>query len=270
MRRVMSVAIAAAMLAGCVTQDRVSFRPTSAAQMPIYRDGRSAIVSTDSVTRVVISPKLREQGRGQRPIFVVAIQNGGSAPVNFTLATVNAELNVGGTPRPLQVISYEQLVQEERTAQITGLILGAVMIGAGAAVASGQPTYRNAVLAGSLAGAGTATMIASADRGEEAIGRFEETIMKDHTVLPGEWFGGQMHLEAPRDVPREQVANYRLVIRLDPDTHAFDIAQTPTRQAIGRRATGTATALACGPHSTKMAPEGAISACGKVGRSRLT
>lgn len=228
MRRVMSAALAAAMLAGCVTTDRVSFRPTSASQMPIYRDGRSAIVSTGSVTRVVISPKLREQGRGQRPIFVVAIQNGGSTPVNFTLATVNAELNVGGAPRPLQVISYEQLVQEERTAQVAGLILGAVMVGAGAAVASGRPTYRNAVLAGSLAGAGTATMIASADRGEEAIARFEETVMKDHTVLPGEWFGGQMHLEAPRDVPREQVANYRLVIRLGPDTHTFDIAQTPT------------------------------------------
>lgn len=230
MHRVGAVVLVTLILAGCVTTDRVSFRPTAPTQMPLYRDGRAAMASTGSMTRVVISPKPRQQQRGQRPVFVVAIQNGGNAPVNFTLAGVSAELAHGGASRPLQVISYEQLVQEERTAQVVGIVLGAAMIGAGAAVASGRPSYGNAMLAGSLAGAGAGTMIGSAERGDEAIARFEETVMKDHTVMPGEWFGGQMHIQAPSDIPADQIANYRVTIRLGPDTHTFDVVQTPGRQ----------------------------------------
>lgn len=230
MRKALTVATCAAMLAGCVTTDRVSFTPTSASQMPLFRDGRSAIASTIGATRVVLSPKLRQQNRGQRPIFVVAIQNGGNQPVNFTLAGVSAEISGPGATRHLHVISYEQLVQEAQAEAMAGLILGVALIGAGAAVSSGRPTYSNAVLAGSLTGAGVGTMIGSAERSEEAIARFEETVMKDHTIMPGEWFGGQMHLQAPSDIPPDQVANYRLTIRLGNDAHVFDIVQTPTRR----------------------------------------
>lgn len=230
MRRVCCVALAAAMLAGCVTTDRVSFRPTGPGQLPIYRDGRAAMASTGSVTRVVVVPKLRQQQRNQRPVFVVAIQNGGAQPVNFMLASTTVELTRSGGVQPLQVVSYEQLVQEARNEQIAGLILGAVLIGAGAAAASARPTYSNAVLVGSLTGAGVGTMIGSAERGDEAIARFEEVVMKDHTVMPGEWFGGQLHVQAPSDIPADQTATYRVTIRLGPDTHAFDVVQTPGRQ----------------------------------------
>ena len=34
--------------------------------------------------------------------------------------------------------------------------------------------------------------------------RFEEVVMKDHTVMPGEWFGGQLHVQAPSDIPADQ------------------------------------------------------------------
>lgn len=226
----MALVAAGGLLAGCVTTDRVTFRPTNPNQMALYRDGRAAMASTGSETRVVIGPKPRQQQRVQRPVFVVAIQNSGQRPVNFTLAGVTAELTHGGVVRPLQVIAYEQLVQEARNEQIAGLILGAVMIGAGAAVASGRPTYSNAVLSGALTGAGVGTMVGASDRGDEAIARFEETVMKDHTVMPGEWFGGQMHIQAPSDIPVDQVANYRVTIRLGPDTHIFDVVQTPGRQ----------------------------------------
>jgi hypothetical protein len=170
MRRICSVALAATMLAGCVTTDRVSFRPTAPTQMALFRDGRAAMASTGSATRVVISPRPRQQQRAQRPVFVVAIQNGGAHPVNFTLAGVTAELSAAGTSRPLQVISYEQLVQEARAEAVAGLIIGVALIGAGAAVAGSSGSYSNAVLAGSLAGAGVGTMVGSAERSEEASG----------------------------------------------------------------------------------------------------
>ncbi len=230
MRRIWSVAFAATMLAGCVTTDRVSFRPTAPTQMALFRDGRAVMASTGTATRVVISPKPRQQQRAQRPVFIVAIQNGSAQPVNFTLAGVTAELSASGTSRPLQVIGYEQLVQEARAEAVAGLIIGVALIGAGAAVAGSSGSYSNAVLAGSLAGAGVGTMVGSAERSEEAIARFEETVMKDHTVMPGEWFGGQMHIQAPSDIPADQIANYRLTIRLGPDAHVFDVVQTPGRQ----------------------------------------
>jgi hypothetical protein len=63
--------------------------------------------------------------------------------------------------------------------------------------------------------------------GELNLQRLEQTILKDHTVLPGEWYGGTIVLEVP---PRGagDITEYTISVRFGGEVHEFQVRQTPT------------------------------------------
>ncbi len=112
------VALAALPLAGCVTNETVSFRASGSGQQAIIRDGQSALVSRQKNSLVLVRPASREIATGGRPVFVVGINNISPKPVNFLVTQVEASQMVGEQAFAMQVITYEALVQEEKNRQV--------------------------------------------------------------------------------------------------------------------------------------------------------
>lgn len=52
----------------------------------------------------------------------------------------------------------------------------------------------------------------------------EQTVIKDNTLLPGEWYGGQLHLQPPSsdDGP---VKTYTIVVVVGADRHEITVVQ---------------------------------------------
>ena len=128
MRTVFTLA-AAALCAGCVTTETVQFQ-AKADQQAIVRDGQPALVSQRKNSLVIARPAAREFQIGGRPVFVLAIYNRTGTPQDFRVANVQVTQVVHGEATPLKVVTYEMLVQEERTRQVfaaigTGLAAGA-------------------------------------------------------------------------------------------------------------------------------------------------
>lgn len=51
-------------------------------------------------------------------------------------------------------------------------------------------------------------------------------MIKDNTLMPGEWYGGQLHLAPPTDQgggPK----TYTIVITVGTERHVIDVAQGP-------------------------------------------
>jgi hypothetical protein len=69
-----------------------------------------------------------------------------------------------------------------------------------------------------------ANMAAVQARGQERLGELQNTILKDNTVLPGEWVGGVVVLDVPT-AAADGVANYQLNIRFGDEVHSFDVVQ---------------------------------------------
>jgi len=54
----------------------------------------------------------------------------------------------------------------------------------------------------------------------------ELAVIKDNTMMPGEWYGGQLHITPPTDQgggPK----TYTIVITVGTDRHVIDISQGP-------------------------------------------
>ena len=127
---------------------------------------------------------------------------------------------VRGTDVGLKVITYEQLVSEEKTRQVIAAI-GTGLAVAGNSMAASQAGYYHststvstprgaymvqtngysptaAAIAQSNAGAQNAEMVgATIERGQANMAALEQAVIKDNTLLPGEWYGGQLHLQPP-------------------------------------------------------------------------
>jgi hypothetical protein len=83
----------------------------------------------------------------------------------------------------------------------------------------------NAQLAQQAASAQTNAEIATMQaEGERNLQALNQTILKDHTVLPGEWYGGTIVMERPPR-PDQEVAQYNLSIRFGGEVHEFQIRQ---------------------------------------------
>ena len=61
-----------------------------------------------------LGPASRQFVSGARPIYVVGIYNLSAAPVEFRVANIDATQVVNGEASTLKVITYEQLVTEDR------------------------------------------------------------------------------------------------------------------------------------------------------------
>src|SRR5262245_2918042 len=106
------------------------------------RDGQAALVSRGKTSLVLVRPASREFRSGNRPVFVVGINNMGPTPLDFRVADVQAAQLIGDQVVGLKVITYEELVREERTRQTLQAILVGVAA-AGNAYSASQAGYYN-------------------------------------------------------------------------------------------------------------------------------
>jgi hypothetical protein len=246
------VALAALPLAGCVTNETVSFRASGSGQQAIIRDGQSALVSRQKNSLVLVRPASRQIATGGRPVFVVGINNISPKPVNFLVAQVEASQMVGEQAFPMQVITYEALVQEEKNKQVGRAILAGLAAGANAygASQSGYGSYQsithtprgsytttgtyfsptaNAIAQNRAAAQNEAMISATIEQGQANLATLEQSVVKDNTLMPGEWYGGQLHLAPPVDGAGGASKNYVLTLMVGNDRHMIDVSQGAAR-----------------------------------------
>jgi hypothetical protein len=252
MRKLVALFALAAFSAGCVTTDRARFMP-GPGQTELTRDGRPAVSSAAKNSLALMRTKNRDVQQRSRVPFVVAFQNRSSAPINFNVRDVEAIQTIPGQgDQRIEVITFEKLEQEERTRQVVGAILLGVAAGANAAAAAraghfqtnttiytprgtyfGTTTgYSPALAAAASANAAAQNnlMISQAvEQGQANMARLENEYVKDHTILPGEWYGGTLAIEAPISGSDEAPKTYQMRIRVGPDVHTFRISQEPNK-----------------------------------------
>lgn len=142
----------------------------------------------------------------------------------------------------MRVVTYEMLAQEETNRQVARAILAGV---AGAANAYGAsqagrgsyitPSGRTgtfysptaAVIAQNNAALQNEAMFAATvETGQRNMAALEQTVIKDNTLMPGEWYGGQLHLAPPTDQSGGPKL-YSIVITVGTDRHVIEVAQGP-------------------------------------------
>jgi hypothetical protein len=143
----------------------------------------------------------------------------------------------------MKIVTYEMLVQEEKNRQIAAAILTGVA-SAGNAYSASQAGYGHyttpsgrsgtfysptaAAIAQNNAAAQNDAMIgATIESGQRNMAVLEQSVIKDNTLMPGEWYGGQLHLAPPTDQGGAQKM-YTIVITVGSDRHVINIAQGPT------------------------------------------
>lgn len=246
---VMRIALAlsvAAFCAGCVTTETVQFQPLPD-QQAIVRDGQPALVSQRKSSLVIARPAAPQFEIGDRPVFVIAIYNRTSGPEDFRVANVQVTQTVHGEAVQLNVITYEMLVQEEKTRQVFAAIGTGLVAGANAYSASGAGYYNSnstvytqrgvyqvsttgysptaAAIAQTNANAQNAEMIsATIERGQANMAMLERGIIKDNTLMPGEWYGGLLHLQPLVSGDGSQ-KTYTISVLVGSDRHEITIVQ---------------------------------------------
>ena len=237
---------AALTLAACVTTETAQFKP-SAGQETMIRDGNPAIVSKKPRSIVLARPASREIQNGGRPVYIIAAFNSGSEPVLLSTSNIHVEQFIDGQPAGnLKVMSYNDLVQEERSKQVLAAVLVGVAAGANAASAQNAGYYNSrstiytprgtatvyttgyspaaAAIAQGNANAQNAAMMASVvERGQQNMLALEQQVLKDNTVMPGEWIGGQVHIAPPAKTAG--MKEYRITVTIGSDVHEIDVAQ---------------------------------------------
>lgn len=230
---------AALLCAGCVTTETVQFRAQSD-QQAIVRDGQAALVSRKKKSLVIARPASRQFQIGGRPVFVLAINNLTNLPQDFRVSDVQVMQTVRGETVELKVVTYEMLVQEEKTRQVFAAVMTGVAAGANSYSASRAGYYNSNstvytprgtyqvhttgysptanAIAQSNASAQNAEMIsATIERGQQNLGMLEQGVIKDNTLMPGEWYGGQLHI-APL-ASDETTKNYTISVQVGLERH---------------------------------------------------
>jgi hypothetical protein len=236
------VALCAA-LGGCVsTGETVAFRASNPQQQAMMRDGQPALVSRQKNSLVLVRPASRQVRTNGRPVFVVGINNFGKQPVDFRVSEVDATQHVGASDYGMQVVTFEMLVQEEKNRQVAAAILTGVA-GAANAYSASRAGYGSYTTPGGRTGtfySPTAAVIAqnnaamqneamfaaTVETGQRNMATLEQSVIKDNTLMPGEWYGGQLHLAPPTDQPGGQ-KTYTIIITVGSDRHVIDVAQGP-------------------------------------------
>jgi hypothetical protein len=241
--RIFGVAALCAAVSGCVTAEAVSFKSSNPQQQALMRDGQPALVSRQKTSLVLVRPAARKLQLGGRPVFVVGINNLSRGPVEFKVEQIEVNQLVAGQQYPMQVVTYEMLVQEEKSRQVAMAVLSVAAAGANAYGASraGYGTYTTpsgktgtfysptaAAIAQNTAAAQNDAMIsATIEQGQANMAALEQTVIKDNTLLPGEWYGGQLFLSPPTDPPQGSAKSYTIVITVGADRHVIEVAQAP-------------------------------------------
>jgi hypothetical protein len=242
------IAFVCALACSACMQETVRFE-AKPSQQAMTRDGQPALISQKKSTLVMIRPARRRFSSGDRPVFVVAIHNLTKAPLDFHVRDVAVTQVAGETSVAMKVFSYEDLVAEEESRQVmTALLVGAAA-GANAAVASQagyrtrtttvnapggsysyQTTTRNP--SASVAALNRATrqnqrLINAAVRdGQSALAALERDTIKDNTLMPNEWYGGLLHVQAPDEAAGAGgPKRYVIAMTIGTERHEFDVVQ---------------------------------------------
>jgi hypothetical protein len=252
--KLLGVALCALLLSGCVSTEVAHFKAQGPAQQAIVRDGRNAIVSKRKNSIVLVSPATRQFSASERPVYVVAITNLSRAPLDFHVSDVSVTQTQDGVAvATLPVITYEQLVSEERSRQVARAILVGLVAGANASAAANAGyghtygtyvtprghvgtfsarTYNPAAAAYAQANAAVenAAMVDGAvEAGRQNLAALEQQVIKDNTLMPGEWYGGQLHFAPPQQTEGKP-KTYTITIRVGDDIHEIDVEQgTPAK-----------------------------------------
>jgi hypothetical protein len=248
----LGIVVLCATLGGCAASETVSFRATNPQQQTLMRDGQPALVSRQKTSLVLVRPASRRLQAHGRPVFVVGINNLGRQPVDFRVDQVEAIQHVGGTDNAMKIVTYEMLVQEEKNRQIAAAIFTGVAA-AGNAYSASQagrgyyttPSGRSgrfydptaaAIAQNTAAIQNEAMVAATVETGQRNMAVLEHSVIKDNTLMPGEWYGGQLHLAPPIDQGGAQ-KSYTIVITVGTDRHVIDIAQGQQEHEEGVRQT---------------------------------
>jgi hypothetical protein len=241
--RLLAVALLCGALSGCVTSgDTVSFRASNPQQQALVRDGQPALVSRQKGSLVLVRPAARQLQANGRPVFVVAINNLARQPTEFRVGQVEAVQHASGSDFEMKVVTYEMLVQEEKNRQIAAAVLTGLAAGANAYGASqaGHGHYTtpsgrtgtfysptaNVIAQNNAAVQNEAMISATIETGQRNMAVLEQAVIKDNTLMPGEWYGGQLHLAPPTD-QAGAAKTYTIVITVGADRHVIDVSQAP-------------------------------------------
>jgi hypothetical protein len=171
------------------------------------------------------------------------------APLQFSVSNLWVGQIAGGqVVRGLKVYTYEDLVKEERNRQVAAAVITGLAAGANAAAAS-QAGYYNAnatvygprgvsnvsihgydptaaAVAQSNAAAQNEAMIATTiEAGRRNMDLLEKAVIKDNTLFPGEWYGGQVQFDPPDDKTGK---NLVISIQVGADLHQIEVTHEPT------------------------------------------
>ncbi|WP_232628301.1 hypothetical protein [Methylobacterium sp. Leaf118] len=225
-------ALLATMAAACVPTEKVAFN-AGPQQQSVVRDGRNAVISKKKSSTVIVTSASREIASGSRPVFVVGIQNNGKIPSDFRVTSVSAvQIQDGAPSKSMAVVTYDQLVSEERTRQVVSAILVGAAI-AGNAYAAQNASYTNSgryspiagAINGARADAQNAALIGETVAGGQLnLAALEQNVIKDNTVMPAEWVGGQLHIEPPAGGVGAAKA-YVITVPVGNDIHEITVTQ---------------------------------------------
>ena len=237
----------ALMLASCVTPDASQFIPESDAQRAIVRDGVPALLSEKPSSVVMVKPAPQQPAHPGRSAYVVAIFNGSTKPMDFTFGDLSVHRTKSGQPvSSLKTYSYAELVKEERRKQVAAAIITGLAGAANAAAAANSGYYTASGTVTSSYGIShvtvtgydpTAAALAQANASAQnramidnvvATGRanldtLAHTIIKDNTILPGEWYGGVLEFDDPQGEPPK---SFRITVSAGADIHDIDVIQS--------------------------------------------
>lgn len=239
----------AALCSGCVTGETVRFN-ARAQQEAMMRDGNPALVSRKKNSLVLVRPAARQFASGGRPVFVVAAYNLGRNPIDFRVSDVDVVQVVNQQSASLKVITFDELMTEERNRQIFAAVVTGLAAGANAAAASQQGRYSsnstvhtsrgtyqvhttgysptaNAIAQANASAQNEAMISSTIEQGQRNMASLERGVIKDNTLLPGEWYGGQLHISPPTQV--EGAKQYSIALMIGGERHEIDVTQDRSR-----------------------------------------
>ncbi|WP_201838477.1 hypothetical protein [Microvirga zambiensis] len=255
-RNLVAVLAGTPLLLACVSTETVRFQ-ANANQQAMVRDGRQAIASKSKNSIVLVSPASREFQSGTRPVFVIGINNLTKSPLEFAVSNIAVhQKSADGRVVALPVKTYESLVAEERSKQVAQALLVGLAAGANSFAASqaGYGTARanvysttytpygsynrvstvtasyfdptaNAIAQANAAAQNDAMIASTVEQGRQSLAGLEQSVLKDNTILPGEWYGGQLHFEPPQSDGSDAPKSYRINIVVGSDVHEIEVRQ---------------------------------------------
>jgi hypothetical protein len=87
----------------------------------------------------------------------------------------------------------------------------------------------NAIAQNRAAAQNEAMIASTIEQGRANLANLEQAVIKDNTLMPGEWYGGQLHLAPPVDAAGGSSKNYVLTLLVGSDRHVIDVSQGQAR-----------------------------------------